>query len=83
MIELPGAKDNGLLVRPDDGLELTRAVGALAGDANLRLRLGKAGQVAVHNQASPETFVLTQMQAYARAARRHRRPMGPPTVEGG
>ncbi len=73
---------NGLLVRPDDGLELTRAVGELAGDASLRLRLGKAGQVAVHNQASPETFVLTQMQAYARAVRRHRRPMAPPTVEG-
>jgi glycosyltransferase involved in cell wall biosynthesis len=73
---------NGLLVRPDDPVELTRAIGALAGDATTRQRLGKAGRVAVHNQASPETFAHTQMQAYARAARRHRRPTSPAAPKG-
>jgi glycosyltransferase involved in cell wall biosynthesis len=73
---------NGLVVRADDALALTRAIGALAGDASKRQRLGKAGRVAVHNQASPETFAHTQMQAYARAARRHRRPPTRSTPEG-
>jgi glycosyltransferase involved in cell wall biosynthesis len=68
---------NGLVVRPDDAVELTRAIDALADDAAERHRLGKAGRVAVHNQASPETFARTQLQAYTRAARRHGRDTAP------
>ena len=52
------------MVGPDDPVGLARAIDGLVADTTERHRLGKAGRVAVDNQASPERFARTQMQAY-------------------
>jgi glycosyltransferase involved in cell wall biosynthesis len=68
---------NGRVVAPDDPDALTAAIAALAGGADERARLGRAGRVAAAHQASPEAFATVQMAAYELAVRRHRRPLPP------
>jgi glycosyltransferase involved in cell wall biosynthesis len=56
---------SGLLVKPDDEIELARAVIELAGDDRLRSELAKKGRVFVHNEFSVDAVTQLYERVYS------------------
>ncbi|MEO0512276.1 MAG: glycosyltransferase [Planctomycetota bacterium] len=69
-VDASGDRATGILVRPGDTRGLRAAVGRLAGDPDLRRRLGEAGRVFAESEFAAEWMVDQLDEVYALAIER-------------
>lgn len=74
--------ENGLLVPPRDPAALADALAEMAGDANLRRRLGEAGYATVQAEFAPERVVRSHLDGYEEAIRRRAQRKANPYLAG-